>query len=209
MPSNTWGSFVTPYGYKQQAAAMDTEIPKGAYLKMVSEKKDVSMDLISFAQYTSGDMSSVKQAIETQLNGAKPEMIRTSYDSEEYTQIPLIGAGGLIIGYQTQVTVKGFQLQVVAKNENAGMTGLEIAAIIASVAFLAVVIVILGIIIYAVYTIVKSVEESPIGQLGVGIIILIVFVVVLLLVMGVGLGGKVNLGKGKSVSLQAQGRKPK
>lgn len=207
MPSNTWGSFVTPYGFKQQAAAMDTEVPKGAYLKMVSEKKDVTMDLLSFAQFTSGDMSTVRSAVETQLNGSKLEMARTSYDSEEYQQIPLIGAGGLIIGYSTQVIVKGFQMQFVAKNENAGMTGLEIAAIIGAVAFLAVVLVVIGIIVYAVYTIVKAVEESPLGQLGVGIIILIVFVVVLLLIMGVGLGGKVNLGKGKSVSLQAQGRK--
>ena len=97
--------------------------------------------------------------------------------------------------------VTGLRFEAVIKNENAGLTGLEIIAVIGAIAFLAAVIAGIALASWAVYEIMTAaIELGPVATVGIGLIVVVLIGVGLLLLFGVkfkGKAGKVAVKAGK------------
>lgn len=124
----TWGTEMT---LKQWVdVTQTTEIPVGnwGYVSQKQAPGDKAVPKSDWERMISGDFSQIADQLRAQIPGCEPTWIEVSWDSVRYD------------GLTQQYSVTGLTVLAMVKNNGAGMTGLEIIAILIIIAILAVVI---------------------------------------------------------------------
>lgn len=184
----TWG---TPMVLQQYLVVSNTdEIPSGkwafVFQKQAGEKTISPSD---WERMKSGDLSTIKNQIETGVPGSACVWIRISWETESY--VSYTGGSHYVIG--------GFMVEALVKNKNANLTGLEIVAIIMAVAFIIAVLTICLTGSWVTFKVISATESiGPWATVIVGAIILVAAVVLLYSL----LGGKIKVGLGKGRKIE-------
>jgi len=177
MPSKTWG---TSQVIKDYVIVGDNdEIPTGqkafVFNQSQNEKDKINVDV--WTNFMAGNLTEIKTKIEMDIPNSKVIYLRLSWIKAIYVEIPLTS-----IKYYA---VYGFKIEAIVENTGgAGLTGLEIVAIILAVTFLAVVVASIALGIWVTWRVIESLPEALVAP--VGIFILILIGIFLLALFGVG-----------------------
>jgi len=175
MPSKQWG---TPLTVKQYIVVGENEeIPKGEYAYVFNQQAGTAnVWTQDWEALINGDLTSVKNKIETEISHSKVQWIRIYWDSAVFTQLHQVSF----------YVVSGFKIEAIVKNEGgASLTGAEIVLIIIAVAFLALVIAGLVMAGWVIWRIMAAAEAlGPVATIGVGVGILVILLLFLFLIFG-------------------------
>lgn len=195
----TWGHGLTIKEY--YLVTMNDEIPPTNYAYVFQKMSQESYTIL--AQYWSnllmGNLQDVRNQIELHIPGSQVQWLHISWSDVQFS---VTGFGPSQVHW---ATVKGFMVEALVKNNNAGLTGLEIVAIIMASAVLAVVIGLLitaGWVVWRVATAIDILPPwlSPWVMLAFGLIVLVGIGALLYFVLGGKLSyssKKRSLGMGK------------
>lgn len=191
MVEKTWGSAQeVPWNAKRLQVANDAEIGKGnyAYVDFIPQNTDYTLPVLEYWNVINGDLSYIKNDVETKLSGSKVVWIRLSWTSSS-----IGGLGG---------NFYGFRAEILAKNVDAGMTGLEIAVILFAVGFLIAIVTAAALILKATWEIFSAIADidNPVVTIGIGLIILVIAGLGLVIL----LGGSIK-GNKKGFTLKGRG----
>ena len=193
MPSKTWG---TPLTIKEYiVVGNNAEIPKGQMAYVFGQQtQTASVDEKAWLQMLNGDLSTVKNEIEKQIQGSKARYIAISWTkADRYME-----QGGPYGDPHYRYNVEGFRVEAVVENVSGGLTGLEIIGLVMLIVTIAVVIGLLGTFIWVTWCVVSAAQElGPAVTIGVGLVILLLIVFLLFVVFG----GKAEV-KGKKRGLK-------
>lgn len=183
--SKTWG---TPQTIQENILVTNNdEIPKGKAAWVFSFQRDQNSYVrkSDWEAMLSGDMTFIKNEIDSSIPGVKVRWIQVKWDSAEEEVIMT----GFPPHAEQVYAVQGFYVEAIVENIDAGLTGIEIVAIIMAVAFLAAVFTVLFLTIWVTHQLVLAVSGlPPIFQIPTYIILLVFFGLFLLVLFG-----KVNL----------------
>ncbi len=191
-----WGSRMNVKSYV--AVGNNNEIPKDNWAYVFTkapETKHVGTN--DWNRMLAGDLSSIVDQIKTQISGCEPVWIRISWDNATYV------IHNDQTGMWTEYLVTGFMIEAIVQNINAGLTGLEIVAIIMVISFIIAVIAAIGTLIWVTWQIMDATKQ--IGPWATVIVGLIIFIGLLSLVYFL-FGGKFSY-KGKTRKLSLEGKK--
>jgi hypothetical protein len=149
--SKTWG---TPQLIKEYIVIDDnTEIPKGnkAYVFNTQQSAFALVSKNNWETMMSGDLSLIKDKIERDLPGSKVIWIQISWTDAQLKE-------GIA---QWDYLVKGFRVEAIVENVNAGMTGFEIIAIIIAIAILAVVLSCVALGVWITWNLINTIAALP------------------------------------------------
>jgi len=175
MDSKTWG---TPQTLKDYVVVGgNDEIPSGqkAYVFNRDDKDHSVIGIPTWEDFLAGDMSFVKDQIESNIPNTKVLWLKVSWTKAERKHM------------YPEYWVYGFEAHAIVENTGgAALTGFEIAAIIIGIAFLVGVVSLCLTGGWLVWRIIESIPEPFIPI--VGIILLILVGIALLALFGVGFG---------------------
>ena len=177
MPSVSWGTPYTLAEYK--LVGENDEIPLGSmlYVQNSTTRDYDDVNKLDWDAFISGDLTELKNRIENDIKGTTVRYIKVSWVSNEVVApIPTVRV----------MRVVGFKVEALVENTHgAGLTGLEIVAIIGMIAFLATVIGFIALGAWIVYEIMQAAKEGgSAATIGVGIILFVVIVFALLILFG-------------------------
>lgn len=179
MVEKVWGNAAeVPYNAKRVQVDGGAEIAKGnfAYVDLKPQNATYTIPVMDYWDVVNGDVSYIKNDIESKLSGAKAVWIRVSWTSSS-----LGGLGGNFVN---------FHVEALVKNVDAGLTGIEIVAIIFAVTFLIAIVTAAVLLLYATWEIFGAAAELPPAvTIGVGLVILVLVGVGVLLLFGVKFSG--------------------
>lgn len=175
MPSKTWGTKHMLQEYRVVENSAEIPTPHKAFIFAMQSSEVAFIINDDWYAFMDGDVSAIRNDIENQISGSKVLWIRVSWDSASILPPP-----------QTDIAVKGFRIEALVENVSAGLTGLEIVAIILAVTFMAAVVTFIALGAWVTWEVLASVPEEirPI----VGIILLIIIATFILLLFGGQLG---------------------
>jgi hypothetical protein len=190
MGNRSWG---TPLTITEHILVGDSdEIPTGkkAYVfnqSLHDHPNDVTdpwvwdeYDNDVWSTFMNGDMGIIKSMIETRIPGAQLKWVQVAWSRTR--QVRYFSPWG--IPY-TRTRVYDLKFEAIVENQSGGVTGLEIVAIIAAVAFLVGVIALAVTASWLVWRIEKAAEQlGPVVTIGVGLVILVLVLVVLFTMFG-------------------------
>jgi len=194
MPSKSWGTPLTVQQYL--VIGEDEEIPQGEYAYVFNQQVgSANIWDTDWEAMMNGDLSSIKNKIETEIAGTRVQWIQVLWSKAVYVKG---------VGYpppRPYYVVEGFKIEAIVKNEaGASLTGAEIVLIIMALAFMAVVIGALVMVGWVVWRVMEAAEAigGPAGTIIVGIGVLILLCLFLLILFGATLGiGKKGVTIGK------------
>ena len=193
MPSKTWG---TPLTIKEYiVVGNNDEIPKGQTAYVFGQQtRTASIDEKAWLQMLNGDLSTVENELEKQIQGSKARYIAISWTkADRYME-----QGGPYGEPHYRYTVEGFRVEAIIENVSGGLTGLEIIALIMMIATIAVIIGFMVGFFWVTWQVVSAAKElGPAVTIGVGLVILLLIVFLLF----VAFGGKAKV-KGKKRGLE-------
>ena len=181
MPSVSWGTPYTLAEYK--LVGENDEIPLGSmlYVQNSTTRDYDDVTKIDWDTFISGDLTELKNRIENDIQGTTVRYIKVSWVSNEVVApIPTVRV----------MRVVGFKVEALVENTHgAGLTGLEIVAIIMAIAFLAAVVGFIALGAWLVYEVMKAAGGlgpivGPAATIGVGMIIFIVIIFAVLILFG-------------------------
>lgn len=193
--SKTWGTPMIATQYI--VIGGNTEIPAGQYAYVFNKQTSeaVYVDASEWQNLVSGDMSSLKNQIESQIPGSQVVWLKISWDDAQ--------AQFFYPGNYWEYIVKGFYVEALVKNNQAGLTGLEIVAIIMVIAFLVAVVTLCITGAWVVWEVMSAAAKlGPAFTVAIGLIILIMILVALVVIFAIAFGGGLSAkGKKRSVSI--------
>lgn len=189
-----WGSKLTIHN--ERIVPEGYEIPQGHFARALKQQQ-YNREFVEEAKWNAmmaGDMNQIKNDIESQIPGASVIWIRVSWT--EATRV-MVAAGVWAI------LVAGYQVEAIVENVNAGLTGLEIVAIILVITWLISVIALLSMGSWVVYEVINAIKKLPEGwspwvMIIVGLLILVGIGALLFFIFG---GAVMYKSKKRSVSL--------
>lgn len=156
MPVLEYGSTAAiPYNAERRQVTEASEIGKGNMAYLTFNKKDsvYGIPATQYEAFKNGDLHYIRASIENSIKGSQVVWLKISWDNAFF-----VGSGG---NYGWMLT--GIKIEAVVKNVDAGLTGIEIAAIILAVSFIVAVAAAAAIAAYAVYEIFTSDITTPQG----------------------------------------------
>jgi len=190
VPSKTYGTGQIIEDYA--IALGDEEIPSGQYAYVFNQTQQAydAIDGDIWEGFLNGNVTTLKNEIESQIPNSRVLWIRF-YWSRATKQYPHLAP--------YYYKVEGFKVEAFVENiGGAGLTGLEIVAIIMAVTFAAVVIALVALGSWVTWRVISAAEEiSPFATIGVGLVILVILIFALMLILGVRFAGRgFKAGKG-------------
>jgi hypothetical protein len=175
--SKVWG---TPQFLQENILVNnDDEISKGKAAWVFSFQRDLVTLVrgVDWEAMLSGDMTFIKNEIESKISGVTVRWIQVRWDNAERI---------VILPYnEVAYNVEGFYVEAIVENINAELTGIEIVAIILAIAFLAVVIGAIVLAVWITHELVLALSQiPPIFQIPIYVILLVLFGVFLLILFG-------------------------
>ena len=200
MPTLSWGSIaqadmITNPKNTITRVSDRKEIGKGKYLYIHNEvNEDWSpIDGHTLNELKNGNILTFKNQIESQIQGTKVTYLSVSWVESWDYRLYLI---------------KGLSIVAIVKNVNAGLTGLEITAIIFAVGWISAVLAAIIITTWVVYEIIRVFDNGgggipDIPKIATGLVLIVMFLGFILILFGGGIGIE-KKGKGGKVSLRGK-----
>jgi hypothetical protein len=194
----TWG---TPMSISQHIlVGGNAEIPKGAYAYVFNKQSTPNIQVMAadWEKLISGDLSDLRTQIETQVPGSQVVWLAVRWDNATKHTFTAYDSDGNPVTLYNYI-VNGFFVEALVMNVNAGLTGLEIVAVIIAIAFLIAVIVLLANLTWIIWEVLSAAKQlGPAITIVVGLLLVMGLLFAVLLIFGVVFSYQ---GKNKSVSI--------
>ena len=148
MVEKVWGSAgQVPFNAKRVKVDNGAEIAKNnwAYVDFIPQNTVYSIPISAYWQVVNGDLTYIKNMIEQGISGAQCQWIRISWSHSS-----IGGLGG---------NFEDFRVEALVRNINAGLTGLEIAAIVLAVGFLIAIVTAAVLVLYSTYEVFSALDD--------------------------------------------------